>query len=92
MQPLHPFVETYRQILREQVPNLFRLYLNPYVAQACLCLARYVHSTWDGTTEADDFQSFLANASFTIATRPDSARSRSVKSRPPSSGMPMLAK
>ena len=51
--------ETYGQMLREQLPNLFRLYLNPYVAQTCFCLERYVKSTWTG--RADEFQSFLAN-------------------------------
>ena len=55
----HPLTETFRQMLREQLPNLFRLYLNPYVAQTCLCLERYVQTTWG---VADRFQTFLANA------------------------------
>jgi acetylornithine/succinyldiaminopimelate/putrescine aminotransferase len=54
----HPLTETYRELLREQLPNLFRLYLNPYVAQTCHCLARYVQHTWNDTAE---FQTFLAN-------------------------------
>jgi len=57
----HPLTETYELILREQVPNLFRLYLNPYVAQACLCLARYVATTWTNQS-GEQFQSFLANS------------------------------
>src|SRR5262249_48889666 len=57
----HPLAETYDQILREQVPNLFRLYLNPYVAQACLCLARYVTTTWPKRSDGE-FQTFLANS------------------------------
>ena len=51
--------ETCEQIVREQLPNLFRLYLNPYVAQTCFCLDRYVHSAWPKTEET--FQTFLAN-------------------------------
>jgi acetylornithine/succinyldiaminopimelate/putrescine aminotransferase len=51
--------ETLEILLREQIPNLFRLYLNPYVTQTCWCLERYVQTTWraDGS-----FQSFLANS------------------------------
>jgi acetylornithine/succinyldiaminopimelate/putrescine aminotransferase len=61
--------ETLESILREQEPNFLRLYLNPYVAQTCFCLDRYVRTTWAdpsprasgraGTTEV--CQSFLAN-------------------------------
>lgn len=52
--------QTFERMLREQLPNLFRLYVNPFVAQACLCLSRYVETTWpDGGTE---HQSFLANS------------------------------
>jgi acetylornithine/succinyldiaminopimelate/putrescine aminotransferase len=58
MSPCPPVSESYGQILREQLPNLFRLYLNPYVAQTCLCLARYVQRTWGG----GEYQSFLANS------------------------------
>src|SRR5262245_30240092 len=57
----HPLVETCDQIVREQLPNLFRLYLNPYVAQTCLCLARYVDTTWPGRLRGE-FQTFLANS------------------------------
>lgn len=52
------FADTYEQILREQLPNLLRLYLNPYVTQACFCLASYVRSTW---ASAEEYQTFLAN-------------------------------
>jgi acetylornithine/succinyldiaminopimelate/putrescine aminotransferase len=62
MRPRHPFADTYEQILREKLPNLFRLYLNPYVAQTCFCLGRYAQSSWDTrTAAAGDYQSFLAN-------------------------------
>jgi acetylornithine/succinyldiaminopimelate/putrescine aminotransferase len=62
MHPRHPFADTYEQILREQLPNLLRLYLNPYVVQTCFCLERYVQTTWsERGGEAVEFQSFLAN-------------------------------
>ena len=61
-------IETLEQMLREEEPNLLRLYLNPRVAQACFCLDRYVRTTWPATasvqnraTDAEDCQSFLAN-------------------------------
>jgi len=38
-----------------------RLYLNPYVAQTCLCLDRYVRATWPAEA-APAYQSFLANS------------------------------
>jgi acetylornithine/succinyldiaminopimelate/putrescine aminotransferase len=63
-QPPSP-IETFEQMLREQEPNLLRLYLNPHVAQACFCLDRYVRTTWAvppaPSGEAEDWQTFLAN-------------------------------
>src|SRR6516165_4361329 len=61
--------ETYEQILRDQEPNFLRLYLNPWVAQTCFCLDRYVRTTWSEPPvaerckpeRAEDCQSFLAN-------------------------------
>jgi acetylornithine/succinyldiaminopimelate/putrescine aminotransferase len=62
MQPDHPLIETYEQILREKLPNLFRLYLNPHVTQTCFCLNRYVQSTWSRqNADLEEYQSFLAN-------------------------------
>src|SRR6516225_7160396 len=75
MRPRHPLADTYEQILREQLPNLLRLYLNPYVTQTCFCLTRYVQSTWPpppalstsggkgarGKGGNEDYQTFLAN-------------------------------
>jgi acetylornithine/succinyldiaminopimelate/putrescine aminotransferase len=62
MQPRHPFADTYEQILREQLPNFLRLYLNPHVTQTCFCLGRYVQSTWKGRGgDGGAFQTFLAN-------------------------------
>jgi acetylornithine/succinyldiaminopimelate/putrescine aminotransferase len=58
----HPLADTYERMLRERLPNLFRLYLNPFVARTCFCLGRYAATTWDGGTgAAGDFQTFLAN-------------------------------
>jgi len=50
---------TFDQMLREQLPNLFRLYLNPYVVQTCYCLERYIQDAWRAPEEP--YQSFLAN-------------------------------
>src|SRR5262249_32894290 len=60
MRPRHPLAETCEQLLRQQLPNLLRLYLNPYVTQTCFCLTRYVQSTW-GAGGAGEYQTFLAN-------------------------------
>jgi acetylornithine/succinyldiaminopimelate/putrescine aminotransferase len=57
------------QMLREQEPNLLRLYLNPHVVQTCYALDRYMSTTWalpstgasGGVVAAEDCQSFLAN-------------------------------
>jgi acetylornithine/succinyldiaminopimelate/putrescine aminotransferase len=54
----HSLLESFDRLEREQIPNLVRLYLNPYVAQTCLCLSHYVQSTW---AINDECQSFLAN-------------------------------
>ncbi len=54
---------TVDQMLREQLPNLFRLYLNPYVAQTCFCLSRYAQaSRLSLAKNAEEYQSFLANS------------------------------
>ncbi len=57
-------VETYEQMIREQMPNFLRLYLSPSVTQTCFCLSRYVRDTWYAgpLASAVEFQSFLANS------------------------------
>jgi acetylornithine/succinyldiaminopimelate/putrescine aminotransferase len=50
------------RIVRERIPNLFRLYLNPYVAQACYCLTQLVEGTWPATNAGETYQVFLANS------------------------------
>lgn len=53
---------TFEQMIREQIPNLFRLNLNPYVTQACYCLTQYVAESVPGSSAADKSQVFLANS------------------------------
>jgi acetylornithine/succinyldiaminopimelate/putrescine aminotransferase len=60
MQPRHPLIETCGQILHEELPNLFRLYLNPYVTQVCYCLSRYIQAIW--SDRSGEYQTFLANS------------------------------
>ena len=55
--------ETFGRMLREQLPNLFRLYVNPFVAQTCLCLSRAVGGVWGAEMNGHgEYQSFLANS------------------------------
>jgi acetylornithine/succinyldiaminopimelate/putrescine aminotransferase len=61
MESRQRLADTYEQMLREHLPNLFRLYLNPYVAQTCLCLERYIHETWPDK-KPEPYQTFLANS------------------------------
>jgi acetylornithine/succinyldiaminopimelate/putrescine aminotransferase len=60
MRPRHPLSDTYEQMLRQQLPNFLRLYLNPFVTQTCLCLERYVQNSWELRPE-ELYQTFLAN-------------------------------
>ena len=70
MHPLPSPIDTLEQMLREEEPNLLRLYLNPHVAQTCFCLDRYVRTTWTrpratasgAGLEAEECQSFVANS------------------------------
>jgi acetylornithine/succinyldiaminopimelate/putrescine aminotransferase len=56
-------LETCDRIIREQIPNFFRLYLNPFVVQTCFCLSRYVQTTWAwDRSDAARHPSFLANS------------------------------
>ncbi|MCS6851013.1 MAG: aminotransferase class III-fold pyridoxal phosphate-dependent enzyme [Gemmataceae bacterium] len=54
------FLETCELLLREQRPNLLRLYVNPAVVQTCLCLQRAIQATWL-RAESETYQTFLAN-------------------------------
>jgi acetylornithine/succinyldiaminopimelate/putrescine aminotransferase len=55
--------ETCDRIIREQIPNFFRLYLNPFLVQTCYCLSRYVETTWyEGRPAEPGHPSFLANS------------------------------
>ncbi len=55
-------MDTCDQLIRNQVPNLFRLYLNPWVAQTCVCLSRLVQTLWPTTRLCERYPSFLANS------------------------------
>src|SRR5262249_52007032 len=66
MQARPSIADTCARIVQEQLPNLFRLYLNPFVAQTCFCLGKYVQGTWGQAARAaggrdEPFQTFLAN-------------------------------
>lgn len=54
-------IDTLRLMIRKRLPNLFRLYLNPYVAQACYCLNESIRSAWPAAASSDPHQVFLAN-------------------------------
>ena len=54
--------DTCDQIIRGKIPNLLRLYLNPYVAQACHCLSAYIKENWSAQYSSTNFQVFLANS------------------------------
>jgi acetylornithine/succinyldiaminopimelate/putrescine aminotransferase len=59
----HALAETCEQLIQQQLPNFFRLYLNPFVVQTCFCLSRYVQKTWfSDCAEEPRFQTFLANS------------------------------
>jgi acetylornithine/succinyldiaminopimelate/putrescine aminotransferase len=58
-----PIQATLEQLAREEIPNLLRLYANPFVAQTCFSLSHYIKTTWsDEKTTRQDYQSFLANS------------------------------
>ena len=50
---------TLSRMLGEKLPNLLRVYPNPFVTQVCHGLGRYVGTTWPAAGDA--FQTFLAN-------------------------------
>lgn len=55
-------LQTCDQIIRLKIPNLLRLYLNPFVAQACVALAEMVSAVWSGSRVEGRRPSFLANS------------------------------
>lgn len=58
-----PILETCRELIDKQIPNLFRLYLNPYVAQACVCLETILKETWKNAWPDDErLPTYLGNA------------------------------
>lgn len=59
--PSARLLATCERLVDQQIPNLFRLYLNPHVAQACYCLTHMVQEIWPATHAASQYQVFLAN-------------------------------
>jgi acetylornithine/succinyldiaminopimelate/putrescine aminotransferase len=63
MNSRHAIFDTWDQLVREQIPNFLRLYSNPFVAQTCLSLSRYIQETWHAAElPRPAYQSFLANS------------------------------
>ena len=54
--------QTCDQIIRLKIPNLLRLYLNPFVAQTCVALAEMVWDVWPESKTEGRRSSFLANS------------------------------
>ncbi len=55
-------LQTCDRIVRLKIPNLLRLYLNPFVAQTCVSLNAMVHSLWPEAKSHGSYPSFLANS------------------------------
>jgi acetylornithine/succinyldiaminopimelate/putrescine aminotransferase len=55
-------LQTCDQIIRLKIPNLLRLYLNPFVAQTCVALAEMVWDVWPESKKEGRRSSFLANS------------------------------
>jgi acetylornithine/succinyldiaminopimelate/putrescine aminotransferase len=55
-------LQTCDQIIRLKIPNLLRLYLNPFVAQTCVALAEMVWNVWPESKKEGRRSSFLANS------------------------------
>ncbi|MBC7964523.1 MAG: hypothetical protein H7Z17_01260, partial [Fuerstia sp.] len=55
-------LQTCDRIVRLKLPNLLRLYLNPFVAQTCVALNEMVHALWPETKSHGSYPSFLANS------------------------------
>ena len=84
-------LSTCEKIVENQIPNLLRLYLNPWVAQTCIVLNYYTQklNAADSTT-VEDWPAFLANsreealsgaiklARFTVNSQSQKARSPNV--------------
>ena len=54
-------LQTCQQIVDSQLPNLFRLHLNPYVAQVCYCLSMMTDAHLRKRKRIDPNQVFLCN-------------------------------
>jgi len=54
--------KTFDRMIRERIPNLFRLYVNPHATQACYALTHLIKDAWTAKAGAGDYQVFLANS------------------------------
>jgi acetylornithine/succinyldiaminopimelate/putrescine aminotransferase len=61
-QAVEAVADTCDRLIRERIPNFLRIYLNPYVAQACHCLNAMIHEAWPTTRDSEGYQVFLANS------------------------------
>ncbi|MEQ9406154.1 MAG: aminotransferase class III-fold pyridoxal phosphate-dependent enzyme [Fuerstiella sp.] len=56
-------LETCQRIIEQQIPNLLRVYLNPWVTQSCLCLNQYAQRLLrPGAAVDEPCPSFLTNS------------------------------
>ncbi len=55
-------IQTCDQIIRRKIPNLLRLYLNPFVAQTCVALSEMTAEIWPSARTEGPRPSFLANS------------------------------
>ena len=53
---------TCRRMTSLKVPNLLRLYLNPWVTQTCVVLSEIIRLQWPSLAYCDHFPTFLANS------------------------------
>lgn len=60
--PSESVLETCDRFIRLRIPNLLRLYLNPWVVQTCVCLDHLVHALWPLVSTQHSYPSFLANS------------------------------
>ncbi|MEZ6033863.1 MAG: aminotransferase class III-fold pyridoxal phosphate-dependent enzyme [Planctomycetaceae bacterium] len=62
MSDVQSVLATCERMIQAKIPNLLRLYLNPFVTQTCVALNEMVHVTWPATLRNGNFPAFLANS------------------------------
>ncbi|MCA9034772.1 MAG: aminotransferase class III-fold pyridoxal phosphate-dependent enzyme [Planctomycetaceae bacterium] len=61
-QNIDSVLETCDCITRLKIPNLLRLYLNPWVTQSCVAISEMIQRRWPGSILSGAFPSYLANS------------------------------